>query len=81
MYCQNKDIELNAQQLVSEGTNILNDYKLLEEIVYNNKEALNKIENDSKTNHEIPEPIGQEKNYKRRCKFWNAGYCKFKETS
>ena len=76
---KNKEIELNAQQFLSEGTNILNDYKLLEEIVYANKEALIKIENDSKSDNEISEPVDHEKNLERRCKFWNAGYCKFKK--
>ena len=31
---KNKENELNAQQVLSEGTNVLNDYTLLEEIVY-----------------------------------------------
>ena len=76
---KNKEIELNAQQFLSEGTTILNDYKLLEEIVYTNKEALFKLGNDSKSVLNSPEPVEQVKNYQRRCKFWNAGFCKYKK--
>ena len=76
---KNKEIELNAQQFVSKGTNIVNNYKLLEEIVYANKEAVNKLENDSKSDDNSLEPVEQEKNNERRCKFWNAGFCKYRK--
>ena len=76
---KNKEIDLNAQQFLSEGTNILNNYKLLEEIVSANKEAINKIENDSKSVENSLEPVEQEKNNERRCKFWNAGFCKYRK--
>ena len=81
---KNKEIELNAQQVLSEGTEIINNFKLLEEQVYANKEVLSKIENDSKRDQSL-EPVEHEnstqkgKNDERRCKFWNAGYCKFKK--
>ena len=79
-FVKNKEIELNAKQFVSDGTEILNNYKLLEEIVYANKEALTKKENDSKNDTNSLEPVENGKNNKRRCKFWNAGYCKYKKT-
>ena len=54
---KNKEIELNAQQFVSKGTNIVNNYKLLEEIVYANKEAVNKLKNNSKSDDNSVEPV------------------------
>ena len=92
---KNKESELNAQQILSDPNmvkiieelfssipiqpDILNKYKLLEETVYANKEALNKIESDSKSDHDFPEPVDLRKNSERRCKFWNAGYCKYQK--
>ena len=64
--------EQNHEQILSEDPNMLNKFKLLEEIVYATKEAMNNIENVSKN-------IEQESE-KKRCKWWNRGYCKFKQS-
>ena len=54
------------------GAEQSDQYKLLEEIVNSNKEHLNKILDEVKD-------VENGKNYERKCKFWNSGYCKFKK--
>ena len=62
----------SGEQRSSEDTNLSEQYKLLEEIVYANKKQLNKISGEVKD-------VENGKNYERKYKFWNSGYCKFKK--
>ena len=84
--------ELLSKNKKSEGEvggidNILNDdkesifrYKQLEELINTNKDALTKIEVDLKqVAEELKSSSGEnDLKDKRRCKFWNAGYCKLR---
>ena len=57
-------------------------YKQLEELINNNKDSLTKIEVDLKqVAEELKSSSGEnDLKEKRRCKFWNAGYCKLKKS-
>ena len=67
-----KNIESETEKNDEQKTDPNMIKKLIEEIVHANKEALNIIEN-------VPKNVEQETD-KKRCKWWNRGYCKFKQS-
>ena len=63
---------------MNEDKEIISQYKQLEELINTNKDSITKIEVDLK---QVTDEIKSSSVLKveRRCKFWNAGYCKHKK--
>ena len=72
-------IKTIEEQLSKDKERDVQHYKLLENMVISTKETLNKIEVEfveDKREHESSKVVIK---HERKCKFWNAGFCKFKE--
>ena len=72
-------IKTIEEQLSKDKERDVQQYKLLENMVISTKETLNKIEVEfveDKREHESSKVVIK---LERKCKFWNAGFCKFKE--
>ena len=65
--------------------NMSSQYKILQDMVNNNKDSLTKIEvllEEIKNNNknESSKHSSLQESERKRCKWWNRGYCKFKQS-
>ena len=74
---------LSKDEEIEVNENMSSQYKVLEEMINDNKEVINKIEGDIKSIENLKagqSPKHFHENNGKKCKFFIVGYCKFKES-